>query len=412
MTPERTTRISLAPGGLEPAVLKIIDQLNDQADLPALIQMYVDRSEIDAERFTPDVRMAMVDYLLDRGALVVDPVKAEGGEYDELFALAYENAALRISGRDDPIDATHQPGGGAAGAPWDFRVDLFEEVEQQGVVRDNILAAGAIDYIYELGERLGIFRLVDALVLNWASGQIDVVDGNVVSRLYRYWKLRDQRLSSEERGMVYRRVLNKGGTDVLERMVVNEEFPNLWHNLMAEVADHIDKREKVANGTSDSSPVSRSRIYQATRDLQYNLTEYCTGMAHIQARELYAQLQECVDLLRDDDILAYFGGNRRKSLWTVIEQLSKQEFGSSPNIAAIRSLAGDGNVIFQFIGDFAEGGVRQEDFARFLDSAEAYILNYSTVGGDLEAAEDDEDEEEEDDFEIEDIDEDAADDDF
>jgi hypothetical protein len=133
-------------------------------------------------------------------------------------------------------------------------------------------------------------------------------------------------------------------------------------------------------------------------------------MAHIQARELYAQLQECVELLRDPDILAYFGGNRRKSLWTVIEQLSKQEFGSGPNIAAMRSLATDGNVIFQFVGDFTEGGVRQENFNRFLEAAEAYILNYSTVGGDLET--EDEDEEEEEDFEIEDIDEESADDEF
>jgi hypothetical protein len=398
------------PGGLEPGVLGLIDQLNEQAQLPAFIEIYIERSDIDAARFTDDVRIAMVDYLLDRGARLDDADAAERGDYDELFALAYEHATARVSGRDDPIDSTHQPGGGAAGAPWDFHVDLFEEVEQQGVVRDNILAAGAIDYIFELGEHLGVFRLVDALVLNWASGQIDVVDGNVVSRLYRYWKLRDQRPSPEERGMVYRRVLNKGDTDVLERMVVNEEFPNLWHNLMAEIADYIDKTEKVTNGTTESSPVSRSRIYQAVRDLQYNLTEYCTGMAHIQARELYAQLQECVELLRDPDILAYFGGNRRKSLWTVIEQLSKQEFGSGPNIAAMRSLATDGNVIFQFVGDFTEGGVRQENFNRFLEAAEAYILNYSTVGGDLET--EDEDEEEEEDFEIEDIDEESADDEF
>lgn len=198
--------------------------------------------------------------------------------------------------------------------------------------------------------------------------------------------------------MVYRRVLNKGNVDVLERMVVNEAFPNLWHNLMAEVADYIDKTEKVTNGTSESSPVSRSRIFQAVKDLQYNLTEYCTGMAHIQARELYAQLQECVDLLRDPEILAYFGGNRRKSLWTVIEKLSKQEFGASPNIAALRSLAVDGNTLFRFIADFTDGGVRQEEFNRFLQAAEAYILNFSTVGGEIDSIGSGE---EEDDSEIE-----------
>lgn len=390
----KPVKIALTPGGLEPAVLKIIDQLNDQAQLPVFIDIYIEHSGIDEARFTDEVREAMVEYLLQRGAKIDDIDAAERGHYDELFALAYENAVSRKAGRDDPIDAARQPGGGLAGAGWDFSVDSFEEVEQQGVVPDNILAAGAIDYIFELGEHMGMFKLVDALVLNWASGAIDVVKGDVVSRMYRYWKLRDDRPSAEERGMVYRRVLNKGDAEVLERMVVNEDFPNLWHNLMAEVADYIDKTEKVTNGTTESSPVSRSRIYQAVKDLQYNLTEYCTGMAHIQARELYAQLQECVELLRDPEILAYFGGNRRKSLWTAIEQLSKQEFGGSPNIAAVRSLAVDGNTIFRFVADFADGAVRQEDFNKFLQAAEAYILNFSTVGGEIESITGEEEEEE------------------
>lgn len=404
----KKTKVSLTPGGLEPAVLKIIDQLNEQAQLPVFIDIYIEHSGIDDTRFTDEVREAMVEYLLQRGAKIDSIEAAERGDYDELFALAYENAVTRKAGRDDPIDAARQPGGGLAGAGWDFSVDTFEEVEQQGVVRDNILAAGAIDYIFELGEHMGVFKLVDALVLNWASGSIDVVEGDVVSRMYRYWKLRDERPSAEERGMVYRRVLNKGETDVLERMVVNEDFPNLWHNLMAEVADYIDKTEKVTNGTTESSPVSRSRIYQAVKDLQYNLTEYCTGMAHIQARELYAQLQECVELLRDPEILAYFGGNRRKSLWTAIEQLSKQEFGGSPNIAAIRSLAVDGNTLFRFIADFADGSVRQEDFNKFLQAAEAYILNFSTVGGEIESIGGEDEEMEETEFE----DEESAEDEF
>lgn len=386
--------VSLTPGGLESAVLNIIDRVNERAQLPVFVDMYIENSGIDESRFTPEVRAAMVDYLQERGAEFESIEAVADREYDELFALAYENAITRKAGRNDPIDAAHQPGGGVIGSGWDFSVDLFDDVDQQGVVRDNILAAGAIDYIYELGEHMGVFRLVDALVLNWASGSIDVVEGDVVSRLYRYWKLRDQRMSAEERGMVYRRVLNKGETDVLDRMVVNEEFPNIWHNLMAEVADYIDKTEKVNLGTSESSPVSRARIFQATRDLQYNLTEYCTGMAHIQARELYAQLQECVELLRDPEVLAYFGGNRRKSLWTVIEKMSKQEFGAGPNIAALRSLAVDGNTIFRFVADFSEGAIRQEEFARFLDAAEAYILNYSTLGGDLPLMGEEEEEDE------------------
>lgn len=375
-------KISLTPGALEAAVLKLINSVNEQGQLPALLEVYIEGSEIDQTRFTPEVKAAMIDYLLDRGVLIEDVEKLKAGGYDEHFALAYDYAVSSASGEDDPLDAARRKGGGRGFGQWDFTVDDFSEVEEQGIVKDNILAAGALDYIFEFGERLGVFNLVDALVLNWSAGSIDVVEGAAAARLYRYWKLREERASAEERGMVYRRVINKGNTEVLSRMVVNEPFPQLWHNLMAEVAEYIDKTERVDEGFGEFSPVSRSRIYQATRELQYNLTEYCTGMAHVQAREFYAQLQECFEILKDDEIMAYFGGNRRKSLWTVIERLSKEEFGASPNIAAHRSLAVDGNKIFVWIANFNESSVRQEDFVAFLQAAESYILNFTNASDD------------------------------
>lgn len=391
-------KISLSPGALEAAVLKLINSVNEQGQLPALLEIYIERAEIDTTRFTPDVKAAMIDYLLDRGVQIDDVEKLKAGDYDEHFALAYDYALNVASGQDDPLDAARRKGGGRGVGQWNFEVDDFSEVEEQGIIKENILAAGALDYIFEFGERLGVFKLVDALVLNWAAGSIDVVEGPAAARLYRYWKLREERASNEERGMVYRRVIDKGNTDVLSRMVVNEPFPQLWHNLMAEVAEYIDKTERVDQGIGETSPVSRSRIYQATRELQYNLTEYCTGMAHVQAREFYAQLQECFDILKDDEILAYFGGNRRKSLWTVIERLSKEEFGASPNIAAHRSLAVDGNKIFVWIANFNEVSVRQEDFVSFLQAAESYILNFSNASGEDMELEDDEDMFEEEEF--------------
>ena len=375
-------KISLTPGALEAAVLKLINSVNEQGQLPALLEVYIEGSEIDQTRFTPEVKAAMIDYLLDRGIKIEDVEKLKAGGYDEHFALAYDYAVSSASGENDPLDSAWQKGGGRGVNNWDFTVDDFSEVEEQGIVKDNILAAGALDYIFEFGERLGVFNLVDALVLNWSAGSIDVVEGAAAARLYRYWKLREQRASAEERGMVYRRVINKGDAEVLSRMVVNEPFPELWHKLMIEVAKYIDKTERVDKGAGELSPVSRSNIYQATRELQYNLTEYCTGMAHVQAREFYAQLQECFEILKDDEIMAYFGGNRRKSLWTVIERLSKEEFGESPNIAAHRSLAVDGNKVFVWIANFNESSVRQEDFAAFLQAAESYILNFTNASGD------------------------------
>ena len=68
-------------------------------------------------------------------------------------------------------------------------------------------------------------------------------------------------------------------------------------------------------------------------------------------------------------------------MWTVIERLSKEELGLAPNIASHRSMAVDGNRVFQWIANFNESSVRQEDFVQFLQAAESYILNFSNTSG-------------------------------
>jgi hypothetical protein len=153
----------------------------------------------------------MVNFLIDRDIKQPTPAEVNAGQYDEYFALAYNNALSVAAGEDDPIDNIFAKG--AMGA-WDFTVDTFDDFTDQGIVSENILAAGAIDYVYELGVRLGIFRLVDALILNWSSGAIDVTDSPVESKLYRYWKLSEQRFSLDELMMLVKRVLNKGAGQV------------------------------------------------------------------------------------------------------------------------------------------------------------------------------------------------------
>lgn len=370
----------VGPGKIEKAVLDEVREILDKGLMPAYVEEFAQKGEVDEVQFTNAVKQAMVDYLLRRGINLKQEDEADflAGKYDEYFALAYEHAIAAGGGRDggDPLQAVRS---GGPSPPWNFSVDTFEDVEEQGIVRDNILAAGAIDYICELGERMGILKLADVLILNWSSGAIDVAAGEAGDMLYAYWKNRDDRTTPEDRGMLYKRVLDKGDANILSRMVANEHFGTLWHNLMSEVAEYIRRTEKIEEGRGESSPVSRSRIYQATRELQYNLTEYCTGMAHKQAHELYSQLQDAIAVLSHEDVMTHFGGRHRKSLWTVIEQMSKAEFGASPSIGAVRSLAVDGNKVFQWIADFDKATVTNQQFDEFLEAAEAYILNMATV---------------------------------
>jgi hypothetical protein len=314
----------------------------------------------------------MVDYLRSLG-IPISLTRAKRGEYDEYFAMAYDRAVGTGDGRSDPIALSRPQGFVTA---WDFQVDTFETADQQAVIKENILAAGALDYVYNLGELLGVYKLADALVLNWAAGAVDIVDSATSQRLYRYWKVREDRMSPEERQMLYKRVLNKGDTDVLSKMVVNTAFPTLWDNLMQEVANYVQATADAAKETN----ISRKPIEAAVRELQYNLTEFMTGMAHMQVTEMYAQLKDAMTLLGSSDVTSQLSGGRRRTVWAVIANLSKQELGTAPDVAAIRTLAVDGNQVFQAIGKYTPGGFSDPDFQNFLDSAEAWILAAASIG--------------------------------
>ena len=354
-------------GQVEPAVVNFLNVIYKQGDIPYYLDKHIEKDEIDPHNFTPGIKQSMIDYLVNLGINIKSEAEFDRGTYDEYFALAYSEALKRSTVTEDPIDIARTKGGQV---DWDFSVDAFDSTEEQGIIAANIKAAGALDYIYYIGEAMHVFDVANALVLRWASGTLDIPEGEVASALYRFHKLRDDRSTPEERAMLYKRVLNRGDGQLLSNMMPNQAFPRYWHALMSEVTQFVSKREGIRRG--DNQP-SRSQLYQAIRDIQYNLTEYMTGMAHLQVTEDYAHLQEAIALLKMEDIINHFGG-RRRSIWDVIERVAKQDLGISVQTSVTRTLAVEGNRVYQWIADFNEATVREEEFRAFLKSAEAWII--------------------------------------
>ncbi len=370
--------VSLTPGKPRELIMKLWEEIQTTGDLREYVDKYfTDRAEVNPQTVTDEVKQAMIEYL-QRLSVDLNSTGFDNGNFDEYFALAYSYALDVAEGRQDPIDQVRSPGGFIE---WDFNVDHFETIEEQGIIAENIRAAGALDYIYVIGEMLGVFRLGDALILRWANGLLDVPQGETAANLYRYFKLRDERSSSEERAMLYKRVLNKGEAQMLSGAVINDEFPALWGQLVNEVVDYIQRVEENDN-------VSRQPLYQIIRDIQYNLTTHMTGMALMQVTEMYSHLQEAIDLLKDEVIVDHLAGGRRKNMWTVIERLWQEEFSQTPNVSALRTAAVEGNKIFQFIAAFDAGSVSDAQFQAFLDAAEAYILAQAEGPGGFEEDED------------------------
>ncbi|MEL6440782.1 MAG: hypothetical protein AAFQ80_16190 [Cyanobacteria bacterium J06621_8] len=359
--------IPIRSGQVEPAVVNFLNIIYKEGDIPYYLDQHIAKGEIDSHNFTAEIKQSMIDYLVNLGLRIKSELEFQRGTYDEYFALAYNEALKRSTVTDDPIDVARTKG---SQVDWDFSVDAFDSTEEQGITAANIKAAGALDYIYYIGEEMRVFDVANALVLRWASGALDIPEGEVAAALYRFHKLRDDRSTPEERAMLYKRVLNRGDGRLLSNMMPNEAFPRYWHALMVEVTQFVSKREGIRRG--DNQP-SRSQLYQAIRNLQYNLTEYMTGMAHLQVTEDYAHLQEAIALLKMEDIINHFGG-RRRSIWDVIERVAKQDLGITVQTSVTRTLAVEGNRVYQWIADFNESTVREEEFKAFLKSAEAWII--------------------------------------
>lgn len=360
--------IPIRDGQVEEAIIKLLNIAYREGDLSEQVDKYIKQTAIPDTSFSPAIKQSMIDYLLKIGF----QVSGDAGKYDRYFALAYNEALRTSTDRDDPIVSIRSKNKISS---WNYEVDTFEVDRAQEVVPANIKAAGVLDYIYCIGELMRAFDVANVLVLHWASGRLDIPEGATASLLYHFHKLRDERSTPEERDMLYKRVLNKGNGRLLSSMIANETFPQLWHQLMAQVAEYIEKRE--SNYTQDKF-ISRIQLYQATKDLQYNLTENMTGMAHLQVREDYAHLQDALEIIRSPEIVTEYGG-RRKNLWRVIDAIAREDLGVSVPTSSLLTLALEGNKIFHWIANFNESVVREEAFRAFINSAEAWIVSQAAI---------------------------------
>ena len=306
-------------------------------------------------------------------------------KYGEYLALAYDNALKQASKSDDPVTNVYQNG-----SPYSFNyvVDYFETADEQGIDVENILAAGTLYYLKTLADDLGILRVADAVLMRWTAGMLDIPQGQTASRLYSYYKLRDGYATQEEREMFYKIVLNVGNGKVLDEMAVNSDFTPLWDTLMTESVKYIDKYEQK---DSNFSNLSKSGVYQAIKELQYNLTTYSSGMVKAILPEIYAQFEKAVAILDDDNVKSQLGWGYRRSMWNVIERVSQEEFNYKPNVSSLRTAAVSGHKIFTAIASFDEGLMSESSFQDFLQNVESFIIAQSQLGEEYEAVAGEED---------------------
>jgi hypothetical protein len=241
----------------------------------------------------------------------------------------------------------------------------------------NIQNAATLYAIMIIGDEMGVFRVADTIMKYAAIGRIDVASSTTATRLYGYMKLRDQRTTREEREMFYYQCFNVGGSGGMEGVVGNAKLWPLCESLFHETIRYIEKYE-----TADTpSNISQNPIRQGIRVLQHNLSRAASGMCKIFIPEMYAHLEDAIQIINAPEIRDQLGQGVARDLWNVIEQVSMEEFGSVPNTSALRDVARQGRKMFLDIASYTDTDFDSTDFQDFVSTVEGFVVAQSQLDG-------------------------------
>lgn len=234
----------------------------------------------------------------------------------------------------------------------------------------NIQNAASLYAIMILGDEMGIFRVADSILKYVTTGKVDVESTTTATRLYNYMQLRDNRTSFDERSMWYRQVFNIGNGNTVSDMVSNENFLPLWETMMGEVIKYIDKYESA----DDPLRVSKSGLHQVITDLQHNLSRAASGMVKIFVPEMYAHLEDAIQIINAEELRDQLGHGISRDLWNIVESVSMEEFNYFPNTSALRTIADSARNIILDIAIYNKATFSEAQFQQLVRNVEAFII--------------------------------------
>ena len=255
-------------------------------------------------------------------------------------------------------------------------------------VKENIEFAAQLYYVMVMGDELEMFNAADTLITKHLRSKrynVDIRSKTTLDaiRMYAFGERFEnvntgvtyQRTLEAERMMFYKQVFNMGEANNMIDTEANSDFGPLWDALMIEVTNYIAKVEN----SSYNENISRNNIYQAIEDLQYNLSNNCTGLAKISSNVMNLELTFISKkLFEDKDIMEQIG-RRDRTAFGVLKQLLLDLNGERgmkmQNILALNNKAILGHMIITDIARFSTAYIEKGDnFGTFITNVQAYFL--------------------------------------
>ena len=255
-------------------------------------------------------------------------------------------------------------------------------------VRENIQFAAQLYYVMVMGDELEVFNAADTLItrhLRSKKYSVDVRSKTTLDaiRMYAFGERFEnlntgvtyQRTLEAERMMFYKQVFNMGDATNMTDIETNSDFGAHWDSLMIAVTDYIAKVE----GSSYYENISRNNIYQAIEDLQYNLSNNCTGLAKISSNVINMEMNFIMKKIFQDKDIREQIGKRDRTAFGVLKQilldLNGERGMKMQNILALNNKAILGHMIITEIAKFSPAYIETGDnFGKFITNVQAYFL--------------------------------------
>jgi hypothetical protein len=371
----REAPIPLSETSFGPTVRAKIEEFVFDRDEEDIIDTAVDKNKIGI--LPPGIKPLLVKYIQQSPVLIT---KDNAHLYLPNFILQI----MRNQGASEPTIEDEVV------TDNDFSVQFQDDSDtSQEISRASVRCAAQLYHAMVLGEELGVFRAVEHLVYKRLVTKGGLrIESEALRKAIKAYVLEEsfidlkngdmnKRTRPAERQMFHRQVFNEGKAQVPEDLFLNEEFKQLWKVLMVESARYLQSAQASVN---PESFVSRQNVMQAVEDLQYNLSNSCTGMATLMAPLADAELNFVLErVLKHPEIVRQIvpkGGNWKN----VVDQLNAEQDDYPGNATTLYNKARLGQLIIEAIADYTPAAFEDDAvFSDFISKVDAFITTQSIL---------------------------------
>ena len=365
----RHAGLSLSATSFADDAIETVTDLIESAKYDDLIAT----TNVDVDAIPNAIKLRLVEYIKTS----VPPVTKENAPFIVPMYLARAATTVTTSSgfmTDDP-----------------FAVDYFvEDASSLQVSTAAVKCASQLFYVMVLGDELGVFDAVRHFTHRYLFREGFAVDPKLRRDLETYVfgeefpgldtstgdhaTMRTTRAG--ERRSFYRQVFDTGREPVPGDGMANTDFGRLWKILMLESARYL---ERAGASPHPDSYISRQNVMQATKDLQYNLSTACVGMATVITPLMYAELDFVVkNILGHPEVRKHLvpsGG----SWWKVVEKLQANQ-GRRTRASVLHNKARIGYALIREIAEYTPSQFEQDNaFSGFISNVDAFITTQSIL---------------------------------